>query len=142
MTNSIIRGIARKIGDICPGWPVHDWDTPQDLNPPAFNVRLIQGTTKPHIGGTWERRDLLEIVFFPPSGMNLDEIYDIFSDLSRGIQCVEDPVTGERYRGYGLNGAVSDGVLVITVTYLYYIKELTETAPPMEVLDYEPEVEP
>lgn len=127
MIANIINGIAATLHASYPNYPIYTQKTPQHLTEPAFHIRLIQPRTNNSPGGTWERRDLVEIDFFPADPKDTVFLYEVYEEIGPKLKCIEDPDTGSRFRMDGISGDVSDGVLVITGTFTYYEIEIEDT---------------
>jgi hypothetical protein len=117
MVNDLVVGISRKLyalfGD---EYRIYAEHIPQDLQPPAFYVRLLQSGVTPIVGRRYFRNHSFDVHFFPVENeTELQQCYAAEAILLEGLEYVTiDDLT---YRGTSRRTEIVDNVLHMFVQY-------------------------
>ena len=134
--NNIISGIAGKLYDTFgPECEIYAEQVEQGLTEPCFTISSIKTGATRFFGERFFREHTFNVNYFPASVEEPPaEIRDVEEQLLIALE--EITVDGDTVRGTGINGTVSDNVLVMTVRYNMFVYSDKEQADEMKTLEH------
>jgi len=135
--NKVLHAITRKLASRYPTHHIYDEEVPENLNPPAFFVKLLNPSQEQELGNRYMRYHSFDIHYFDPNYSNIsmqnvaDELFDILEWLE---------VDGHPIRGTSMNTEIVERVLHFFVDYNFTIKRYEEPRPKMNDLDLKEDI--
>lgn len=132
--NKVVFGITRTLANSFPEANIYVEEVPQEIQPPAFFVKLIQVEQTQDLGPRHWRYHPFDIHYFSPNKSNVEmqEVAEQLYDLLRWIE-----IEGKTYKGTNLNHQIVDRVLHFFVDYNFIVRHLEPEIPSMKELDIE-----
>lgn len=135
--NRVLFAVSRKLREIYPDFRIYNEEAPQDLDPPAFFVKLLQTEQEQELRIRYWRYHFFDIHYFDPQHSNVS-MHDVAEQLYDQLRLID--VDGILARGTSMNHEIVDRVLHFFVDYNIRVKEIEPEVPTMEELDLEEEL--
>lgn len=130
----VLHGVTKRLADQFPDARIYDEEAPQDLNPPAFFVKLLNTEQTQDLGPRYWRHHSFDVHYFSPGYRNTD-MHDTAEELYDILRLIE--VNGRQCRGTSMNHEIVDRVLHFFVDYNVLVREELPDVPDMRTLDLE-----
>ncbi len=121
ITDGIVRSLFDTFGTEC---TYYTEDIPQNLVAPAFLVRNIELSAECFRGCRYKRKSLFNINYFPKSENYSAEIAEVWDRIFAALEYIT--IDGDLTRGAGISSVVSDGVLVVGVSYDMFVYDAVD----------------
>ncbi len=119
MINRIIDGVVKALDEAF-SLPIYTENTEQGLTEPCFSVYTATPTEKLFLGKRYLKHTPVVVNYFPSSGLDQkSECNSIIDELFNVLEYIE--VNDSTERGSNMNAVISDGVVVFTVDYDFFI---------------------
>jgi hypothetical protein len=119
MTNKVIVGISKKLGEVLPAARVYtDKDVEQGLIEPCFFIECRSGSVDAGILGGRKVHNLYSVVYFPSDKGSRTEMNGV-ADLLKYELSEITLAGGRKMRGTDISCEVEQGVLHVFVSYNY-----------------------
>lgn len=130
--NKVLHGVTRALAQAHPDARIYDEEVPQELNPPAFFVKLLNMEQVQDLRNRYWRYHSFDIHYFDPTYSNvaMNDVAELLYDKMRLID-----IDGRLHRGISMSHEIVDRVLHFFVDYNIKVKYVEPEAPKMEVLD-------
>jgi len=139
----VIHAVTLRLREAFPDYSIFVEDVPQNLDPPAFFVRLLT-VGHVHEGGLWypdngripqgsryKRNPIVEVVYFPQSNPGRMECEQMREQLMWALEFVQSS-TGATLGARNMDTNISNDVLVMTMRYPHFLK----TDQPQQVMEH------
>lgn len=130
--NKVLNGVTRTLNNHFPEVRIYNEETPQDLNPPAFYVKLLTMNQDQDLGPRYWRYHTFDIHYFDPNYSNV-ACHEVAEQLYEHLRLIE--IDGYLYRGISMNHEIVDRVLHFFVDYNFMVRRDEPEKPKMEELD-------
>lgn len=121
ITDGIVKSLFDTFGAEC---TYYTEDIPQNLDTPAFLVRHTEVNAECFRGNRYKRHNMFSISYFPKNKDYNSEISEMWDRIFAALEYIT--VDGDLTRGTGISSAVSDGVLVVAVSYDMFVYEAAD----------------
>lgn len=140
MINNVINGVAGALhetfGD---DYTIYTESIKQGFKEPCFSIITLEPTSEQAIANHYLREYPFNIMYFPKDENNAkSEMYHMVERLFLAMEYIN--VLDNLRRASKMRYEIVDGVLHFFVTYSMYVKRITEPAPTMETITYNPKV--
>ncbi len=122
VTDGIITSLFEEFGAEC---TYYTEDIPQNLDAPAFLIQCVTQRAERFLGNRHKLSNLFNINYFPKSENYNDESSEIWDRIFSALEYIT--VDGDLTRGTGISSVVSNGVLVVTVSYDMFVYEAKDS---------------
>lgn len=137
MINAILDAITNALyAEFGDDYEIYTGKIEQGLKEPCFFVRCINPTNELFLGKRRKTTNQFAIHYFPSEEVDIyTECNDMFERL---IECLEYIYDGfDAVRGEGFEYNISDGVLIVTVNYEFFVIRKGDEEEKMEEMTYE-----
>lgn len=131
--NKVLHSVTRKLAELFPDAQIYNEEAPQDLDPPAFFVKLLQVEQEQELGVRYWRYHSFDIHYFDPGYKNVS-MHDVAEQLYDHLRLIE--VDGRPTRGTSMNHEIVDRVLHFFVDYNIRVREDVPLDPTMQQLEF------
>ncbi len=129
ITDGIVKSLFDEFGAEC---AYYTEDIPQNLDAPAFLVQCVTPKAEQFLGRRYKRSNLFNINYFPKSEDFNAEINGVWDRVFSALEYIT--VDGDLTRGTNISSVVSDGVLVVTVSYDMFVYETADNVKMEELI--------
>ena len=114
--NDITVAISQALfGEFGENYATYDNNVEQDLKEPCFLILPISSSREHIVGTRYESKNAYDIHYFPKKHNDRAELNDVQNRLYSALEYIK--VSGDMFRGTGMNAKVVDGVLHFFVDY-------------------------
>ena len=140
MITNVMKGIAGALHETFGDkYTIYTENVKQGFNEPCFYLFALQPTNEAAIGGHYLRSYPFDIHYFPKDENNAKaEMHHMAEALFLALEDIN--VLDNLRRGSTMRYEIVDGVLHFFVTYSMYVKKISESAPTMDNITYNPTV--
>lgn len=136
--NKVLYGITKKLASNFPDDDIYVDEVPQDLNPPAFFVAMIDSAQTQALDIRYWRYHSFDIHYFA-DGYKNEDMQDMVEQLYELMRWIE--IDGRPYRGINLRHEIVDRVLHFFVEFNILVRHVEDEAPDMQTLEVEEVIE-
>lgn len=141
MINQVINGVVDALYNaFSTTYPIYKENVNQGLDEPSFSVFTTKPTEKLFRGSRYFKHVPIVVNFFPSDDSNntcysmIEQLYTILEYITVGTS----PDTAV-LRGINMEGTISDGVVVFTVDYDFFVIRVNNESDP--ITSYEERIE-